>query len=175
MKKSGTLLESLVRLTLRYPATVLLLAAILTALAVFFTYRIKIRSNFSDLLPDNHPAVMQARELEKIVGGASSIVVAAETKDPDAAAAFLDDLKKKVLLLEGIRYVDDRPPAGFLKKNSLLYLSPEDLDRMAERIRKKIEKAKLKKGLLYIDFEESGQEEDEISRLREKYGTFIQP
>lgn len=173
----ASLIARFVRLTLRRPKTVLLACALITAVATYFTQQIQIRSNFSDLLPDDHPSVVQAKELEKIVGGASFVVVATETKNAEAAGRFLDDLKSRLSQMPdlGIRYIDDRPPADFLKYHSLLYLSLDDLDRLKERIQFQIDRAKLKRMKLLIDFEEEEGFDQELEDLKGKYATYLNP
>src|SRR5262245_42773585 len=95
------LIARLVRLSLSFPKATLLAALLITALSAYGASLIKIRTNFSDLLPDDNVSVVQAKELEKIVGGASFVVTAVETdgsqKAIDAAGRFLDDLKAKLL------------------------------------------------------------------------------
>lgn len=150
-------MEKFVRLTLRFPKVVLGIGLLLTLVSIHLTGKIRIRSNFSDLLPDNHPIILQTRELEKTVGGASSIVVALETKNQKAADLFLTDLRKRIEGMEGIRYIDDRPPTTFLKREALLYLSIKELEDLHDRIRRKIEEGKLRKAGLYISFEEEGE------------------
>ncbi|MBI3540618.1 MAG: MMPL family transporter [Deltaproteobacteria bacterium] len=178
-KKIKTLASNALSLILRHPKTVLIITTLLTVLSFYFIQKIQIRSNFSDLLPDNHPAVVQAKELEKIVGGASFIVVTVQTKDEKAAASFLADLKKRVLSQDHqkeIRYIDDQPPADFLKKEGLLYLSLKDLDKLTDRLRHKIDQAKLQKTHLYINFDDPKPSTDspkEWDDLSEQYASFL--
>lgn len=175
------LIARFVRFSLSFPKATLALALLVTALSAYMTGLIKIRTNFSDLLPNDNPAVLQAKELEKIVGGASFVVVAVEAgKTPAANAAagtFLDDLKAKLLASPalGIRYIDDRPPTDFLKKASLLYLSSQDLDRLHDKIKLRIDQAKLRKMKLLIDFDAPGGFEQEIDEFKSKYATYVTP
>lgn len=176
MKKLDRLFIRIVDFTLRFPKSVLLASLLVTAISIYFTNQIKIRSNFSDLLPDNHPSVIQAKELEKQVGGASFIVLAIETNSAKNASIFLDELRSGLTEegLEGIRYIDDRPPTEFLKKSALLYLSLEELDGLKKDILRKIDQEKLKKARLYIDFEEDKEHFSSfLGKAQRQYPTFI--
>src|SRR6185436_130648 len=170
-----------IRLSLNFPKTMLAAALALTLLCAYASSLIKIRTNFSDLLPDDNPSVVQAKELEKIVGGASFVVVAVENAgSPEAIGAaglFLDDLKAKLSGNPdlGLRYIDDRPPTDFLKQASLLYLSLEDLDRLRDRIKFRIDRAKLKQMKLVIDFDDDGGFDEDLEGLKNKYSTYINP
>lgn len=168
-------LGRLIGLTLRFPKTVLFLGLLVTLAAIHFSQKIQVRSNFSDLLPDDHPAVVQARELEKTVGGASFIVAAVENKNFEAASRFLDDLKARLASLPEVRYVDDRPPSQFFKKNGLLYLSPEELDRLKIKIQRKLDQEKLQRAGLFVNLEEpeAGKSGDEWQDLKEKYALYL--
>lgn len=178
MKVFRPLLRRIVDFTLCYPRLVLIFGTLVTALAFYGSQKIEIRSNFSDLLPDSHPAVLQARELEKTVGGASFIVVAVETKDPLAADRFLTDLHEKISKenLEGIRFIDDRPPTSFFRKQGLLYLSVDELRSLKSKIKKRIQEGKLKKNPFYIDLDGAAEADDfssTLTSLRDKYHAFL--
>lgn len=162
-----------VSLTLRFPKITLSIALLLTIASVYFSQKLSIRSNFSDLLPDNTPSVIQARKLEKIVGGASFIVVAVENKNPAAAGRFINDLGNKIRSLspEGILFVDDHPPYEFLKKEALMYLSKEDLETLSDKIKHRLDQGRLKKTHLYVDFEEKDDSffSRDFNELKKKY------
>ncbi|GEM_PF-3063555 len=180
MNKLDLFFAGVVKVTLRIPKTVIFIALLLTAISVYLTSQIKIRSNFSDLLPDRYPSVIQAKELERQVGGASFVVVAVETKDTKNASEFFETLHTRLIQekVAGIRYIDDRPPTHFLRNHGLLYLSLEDLDKLKETVKRNIEQSMLKKTRLYIDFAEGDSKSDFASYLADlgkKYPTFIQP
>jgi uncharacterized protein len=175
------LISRLVRLSLTFPKSILAFILIVTALSAYATSLIKIRTNFSDLLPDNNPVVLQAKELEKTVGGASFVVAAVETDGSPAAieagGRFLDDLKAQLSERSelGLRYIDDRPPTDFLKKSSLLYLSLSDLDRLYDKIKFRIDRAKLRQMKLVIDFDDDGGFDQDLDALKNDYSTYINP
>ncbi|MBI2067987.1 MAG: MMPL family transporter [Deltaproteobacteria bacterium] len=170
----SSLLKGLARITLRHPVVVLLLGLLITTFSVLAAKKIEIRSSFSDLLPDDHPAVIQAKELDRIVGGASFIVVATESKNAEAADRFLGDLRQAVSRHKGIRYIDDEPPHQFIKKNGLLYLTAEELAHLKDKIQRQISQEKLKKTNLFIDLEENSTDlSGEFTKLREEYQSYL--
>ncbi len=171
-------ISDFVRWSIKYPKFVLLLGALLTLISLLAIQRLQIRTNFSDLLPEDNPVVQQAKTLEKTVGGASFIVVAVETQSPEAAVRFLGDLKTRLAAHPDfqLRYIDDETPIDFFRKSSLLFLSLDDLDDLHNRIERRIEQEKLKKTRLYIDFESSGDAlENEIQDLQGKYAAYLSP
>jgi len=181
MPQKEGLITRFVRLTLRGPKTALCIAALLTLAAGYLTQHIKIRSNFSDLLPETHPSVVQAKQLEKIVGGASFVVVAIETANTlearSGADRFLTDLRGRLEARQqelGLRSIDDSPPSDFLRQSSLLYLSLDDLNRLEEKIKFRIGSEKLKKMKLLIDFDEGTFDQD-VDEIRGKYATYLNP
>lgn len=172
----SSLLIRIVRWTLRHPKTTLWLAGLVTALALFSAQNLKLRSNFSDLLPDTHPVVVQARILNDVVGGASFVVAAIESSDRDAAIAFMDDLHRQAITLEGIRYIDSRPPQDFYQRYALLYLDLADLEKIHERVQRKIEQTKLARTGFFIDLEdEESKSQFSLSEFREKYTPYLNP
>ncbi|MBI2082708.1 MAG: MMPL family transporter [Deltaproteobacteria bacterium] len=168
----GFLYRSLGRLlnwTIQHPTLILIATALVTIASIYGSQKIRLISNFADLLPQDHPAVIRAKELEKIVGGASFVVVAVQTDRPEAADRFLTDLRHKIDGWEEIRTIDDHPPHEFFRKNGLLYLSLEELDQLHEKIQKGIEKEKLKKTRLFIDLEEGDGLAAEIEKFPDQY------
>ncbi|MBI2981782.1 MAG: MMPL family transporter, partial [Deltaproteobacteria bacterium] len=168
-------LEKVFSLILRHPLLLLVFSATITLLSLYFSQKIRLRTNFSDLLPDNHPAVVEAKELEKIVGGASFIVVTVRSEDSGAADRFLTDLHSRIEGIDGIHSIDDRPPTEFFRKNGLLYLSLPDLDRLHEGIKRRIEKGKLEKARLFVNLEEGEGVDREIETFQKKYAAYLQP
>lgn len=139
----------MLRYCVRYPWLALLVALALTAVAWQSTRHLTIQTNFVDLLPDDQPEVQELRHLQKIVGGASFVIVTVEPDRPDLGPALLEALAQRLAGHGDIRYLDYRPPYDFFRRNALLYLGVDELDKFAERITRRIDQIKL--GQLLVD------------------------
>lgn len=164
----------LVEKTIHHPKTTLLMALFLTVASLLAAAKIELRSNFSDLLPDDHPAVIQARDLSQVVGGASHIILVVETEQAVHGRFFVGKFSEIARRWQDeIRYVDDQPPHEFLSRTGLLYVSLADLDELKERVQRRIDQSRVEKSGLYIDLQE--EERFDFSDLEEKYADFIKP
>jgi len=165
-------MQRLLRPFLRHPGIILLIIGLISLVALEYAGRLVLRSNFSDMLPEAHPAVEQAQTLNKMVGGASYVILTVETEQADAAVRFLDDVKSQTDSWSEVLYIDDRPPEKFFRKNGLFYMDLEDLQELRESIARKIDRAKLSKTGFFIELDEPGDTE-ELVAFEDKYAYFI--
>lgn len=76
MSRFGQFLEKIVRVTWTYPRSVLLLIAAITVAFAVQVPAVRIVSDFSDLLPQEHPFIQLHNEIRDTFGGANNIVIA---------------------------------------------------------------------------------------------------
>lgn len=129
--------------TLKYPWIMLLIGILITILAYVGTTNLKIQTNFVDLLPDHQPEVIELRKLQKIVGGASFVILTIESSDPELAPVYLEKVSSLLKDDPDIRYIDYKPPYDFFSKNALLYLTPVELEDYLTRLGRRIDQLKL--------------------------------
>lgn len=127
-----------------HPKSVLIVVAIVTALATWLASGLRISTDVESLLPENVQAAQRIKTLLKSFGGSEPVVVAI-SGDGDA------DIEDRIDLALAIReeLADDpnlNPVTGLFGEDPwallegpqadalLLYLSPEELDRVADRL-----------------------------------------
>jgi len=163
-------LRPVIRWAVRRPGTVLLLALALSVLGVSLAMRLRIDTDFSKLIPKSYPSVQALERLREMVGGESTVDVAIVSPSFEANRRFAEDLIPKALALKGEGYndpylgrVEYRRETAFLRKNALYFATDEELDRLEQFLREKIEAARLKANPFFFELEEEEEAEEDTT------------
>lgn len=120
-----------------------------------------LRTDVTELLPADHPAVVALQTVSPRQRSASNLVILIEAPDAARAAAFADALRSPLealrpALLSAIDWSPDGEPAAFAAQWKWLYASLEDLlaiERLADRLIARHDP-------LYVDLEDEEDEAD---------------
>jgi predicted RND superfamily exporter protein len=160
----------------RWPIVVLSL--LVTAVAGWLAEQLPLYGDFSYLLPQTAPSVMQLRELEKRVKNLGTLMVAVESKDEKARAGAAADLRDRLKqidhgLVAEVQF-DDGPARRFVWEHRWLYVDLPDLQAARDALADKITKAKLAANPLYVSLDDEDDaaqargQGDQTQRLRAK-------
>jgi uncharacterized protein len=157
-------MEALVRLVLRHPRLIVLSTAIVTLVAAWRASKLRLETDFAQLLPRSAPAVLALEELDRRMAALSSLDVVVEGPDAAANAAYVDALVPRLRalgdpLIDDVRAGVDEEQA-FFEHNKLLYASAGDLERARTRLKDEIASHK---NPLYVslDDDDDGAAEEE--------------
>ena len=141
--------RTLLRLAVRHPLLVLLVAGGLTALALREAATLRIDTDFANLLPERYPSVQALHRLEAAVGAESTVDVAVRSDSFAAAEAFAEALIPRALALRrpgtgepyfsGVQFRND---LRFLERYALYFAAPSELDSLEALIRAQAERAR---------------------------------
>ncbi len=174
---SPSRLESFIRRLIPYSWVVILICLLLTGLSVKPAVRLlgNVSTELSKLLPDDNHNVVLTGEIKKKFRkkGGGDLVILVSSSDPQANKRGIDSLVdslSKLPQVERVKYQKDG--FQFLNDHKLLYIEVDDLEKIRDRINRKIQQEKL--GGLYIDFESGEAKEQEkdpfqFEDLSEKY------
>lgn len=157
------------------PKTVVFIAILIAALGGYLASKIKIRSNFAELLPDNAQSVIDIKQINKRVGGMGTLIVSVEGKSLKDMERFADDLAQKLAAYpkEDVLFVDYKVDSQkkFFEKNKYLYLSVDELKKIHDAIDQKIKKEKAKANPFLIDLGGNDDEKEpfDFKAQKEKY------
>lgn len=166
------LLEGYITLVSRHIIIALLLIAVTTAGAMWFSSKLTIKGGLKELLPENYPSVVELdRALERI-GGVGSLIVTAQSPNPDANKRFMDALAQQLNTLpEGtIRYLDykSRNVRKFYEKYAFHYMDTADLDELYAAAQHRIDTEKLSRAKLFVNFEDGDPLQNKIDDIRRR-------
>jgi uncharacterized protein len=160
-------IERYVDFLARHDLAISIAAIVLFGLGVAAASRLQLRSDFTELLPQDDPEVTQLRELGKRIGAPSTLVVAVEGPDPSANERFAEALVKNLqpLVGSGLRAIDFRADASqpFFEHNQALYANLVDLQRIDDDVKKLIASKKNPMFLPFADAEK-GEEDDDPAK-----------
>jgi uncharacterized protein len=137
---------SLFRSVTRHPLVVIALAALLGLGGAWLSLRLKLRTSFAELLPDDDPGVVALRKTQKRMGDLSLLLVGIRSPDLAANERYAKALTDKLLTLPrsvvDIATYNVRDMFSFIENNRWLYASEDDLLEIRDRVRREILKRK---------------------------------
>lgn len=141
--------------------------------SIFVAKHLKLKSDFKELLPDSFQSVMDLNRIVGRVGGTGTLIVAVEGDDQPSMIRFTNDLVAKLKsappgFVDRVEY-NVADTKAFFEKNKYLYMDLDDLNEIKERLDRSIQKKKLSKAGLYLDFETKEESEFTTKDLEDKY------
>jgi len=123
---------------IRHSIPVCLVSLLITAVLLFQVFKLEIRTDFKELLPEKTQSVKDLNRIMERVGGLGTLSIAIESPDREANIRFVEDLVKKLYseLGDRIRYVDHsmKPIRDFVSNHVFLYMDLEDLNKVVEEV-----------------------------------------
>ena len=158
-------LRPFIRFVARRAGWVLAVALLLSVAGYFQAQKLSIDTDFSNLLPDDHPTVEALEELRNTVGGESEVAVGIVSPSFEANKKFAEDLIPRALRMKAedaeepyLTRVEYRREVEFLKDNALYFASDQELQTVEQFLGNQIQEAKQKANPFYVDI---GDDEDE--------------
>ncbi len=159
----------------RHDLAICIAALVLFGLGVAAASQLKLRSDFTELLPQDDPEVTHLKELGDKIGAPSTLVVAVEGPDAAANESFAEALVKNLqpLLGSSLRAIDYRADVSkpFFEHNKALYANLVDLQRIDDDVKKLIASKKNPMFLPFADPDKGEGDDDpakDLHALKEK-------
>ena len=141
----------------RNSSAIVLGAFVLFVLSIVAAHRLQLRSDFTELLPQDDPEIKEIKRLAERIGGSSNLIVGVEGPDPSANERFAEALVVRLKGLVGteLRAIDYRADVGkpFFEHNKALYGDLRDLQRADDDLKKLLVS---KKNPAFIPFADDG-------------------
>jgi uncharacterized protein len=158
-------LRSLVRVNIRHPYIVLLVAIGLAVFTAVLALQLKIDTDIANLLPKSYNSVRALEKLQETVGGEIDMQVAIVSPSFEDNRRFAEDLiaaaSKAVYEQKGELFferVEFRKETDVLKDNALFLATHHELDAIKNYLSRKSEEVKLEANPFYFDL---GLDDDE--------------
>ncbi len=152
---------------------IILLSLVVLAISIYFSAKLKLKSDFKELLPDNYESVQELNRTAERVGGLSNLLIGVEAPDFKTGKSFVDALIPALqagLPSEMVQSIDYNVAdlKSFFETNKYLYVEVADLKEIYNRLKRSIDYEKLNSTGLLIDFEEETPEFN-IKDIENKY------
>ncbi|MBI4042593.1 MAG: hypothetical protein HY391_03845, partial [Deltaproteobacteria bacterium] len=134
----GITSEKYIRWQIKYAYLILAVGIVSAGAGTYFSSKLGFNSDFTALLPDDAPSVVDLDVVTEKAGGVGYLVLALEAQNVESAKKFADMLAPELENLPEITYVDYKIDRPFFDAKTLLFVDTEDLitirERLAERV-----------------------------------------
>ncbi|MEL6180700.1 MAG: hypothetical protein AAFS10_17195, partial [Myxococcota bacterium] len=120
----------------RRPWVPIVLATVLTLVALPFAAKLKIDTDFKRMLPETLPVVANADQTTAKVGGIGYFTILVEQEDTDSSIRFIEALSKRIEPSDFVRVTVYENPVEFMRKNQLIYVPLDKLKELRTAIDK---------------------------------------
>ena len=149
----------------RHPVAILLGAALVFAGGFGLASRLKLKTSFVELLPNNDPGVVALTNTQKRMGDLSLLLIGIRSPDHDANLRYAEALTQKLRALPpsvvSLASYNVRDLRDFYQRNKWLFVSEDDLESIRDRLRNEISK---RKNPLFVSLEE----EEPIDQMQKR-------
>lgn len=166
----------LARAQVERPWSVALLAVVTTIPALLAARGLGLKTDFSELLPDNKPSVVEMRRVGEKLTSASTLTVVAEVPQghPEALQRFAQEVVPRIQALgpEWVGAVDagNREAHTFFDHNKLLYAPLDEVRKVHDEVRERYDYEVQKRAGGDLDLGDPPPPLTAAS-LRERFGT----
>ncbi len=150
-------LVALTRFSLTHPWPVLGGALVLTLLSAWAASNLRLDTDLKSLLPPATPSVTRLEDLAARIGGQSDLIVEIRSPDPEANKRFGAGIATYLEARPDMRFTIFRRDKEVLERSVLLFLAPDKLEDLRERVKERIRREVRKQ----LDVEEGGAGTDE--------------
>ncbi len=144
-----------------------IVTTILAIIGTLLSARLKIKSSFSDLLPEKERVVKDLKKIDHLLGGIGFLIVTIEGKDErlikDTMIRLAKSFRKEKDLVRFVRYRSGR---DFVERYGGYYLSLQELNKIYDLLIRWKEKEIAKRVPGYFDLEEERSQDPEKELLK---------
>ena len=172
-------LRPFIRWVVRRAGWVLALAVLVSGLGIYQAQNLNIDTNFSNLLPDDHPTVQALEELRRTVGGETDVAVGIQSPSFEANKQFAEALIPKALEMEQpdgtsfLTRVEYRRDVEFLQDNALYFASNRELRTVENFLDAKVEEAKREANPFFVEVGDGSDSDSTAQELQGMYGRLV--
>ncbi|MBP9864796.1 MAG: MMPL family transporter [Candidatus Omnitrophica bacterium] len=153
-KNAKSFVQAQAEFICKHAAWILIAFLAATALLVPVASRLKLHANFLDLLPANHPSIVNLKDLMKHVGGTSFLITIVESPDEETANQAAKELGRQAALFPEIEYVDNRTDSPAFLDSKLLFLKLESVQKLRKDVTDLMGYYRRKNNPFYLDIVE---------------------
>jgi predicted RND superfamily exporter protein len=152
-------------LIVAHPWACLGLVLVLGGVAAMVASSLRFNAQFSALLPEDAPELLEVREVQKRAGGTVEMVIAVSGGDEKKRLAFARELVAKLKHKAWVQRANVEFPVEFFRDRRMLLLPEKKLRQLQETIDEEIERAKARANPLYVDLEDDEDQEKPWSEV----------
>src|SRR5262249_51074762 len=158
--------ERYVRFLRKKAGWIVMGAVLLCAASTLLAWRLDLRTDLAELLPNKDPSVQELRRLQARLPGVQALIVNVRSPNREANLQFADRLVEKVRALPPdlvqLAMSNIRIERAWFESRKWLYPTVDDLEKMHDRLEREIQK---KKNPLFVDLDD----DDSLEAMEKRF------
>lgn len=133
-------MKKILGLLLKRPLLIFVFVMLSSAAGFYYTTQLKVRSDFTVLLPPHFDSVQNMAKMDETYGGLTYLyVLIHQSDDLQETRRFVDEAKVALENIPEINYALEKLPIDYFEKRQGLYVELEDLQEIDRRVKKSLE------------------------------------
>lgn len=124
--------EAIARAQAAHPWRIVLGVLVISIVGAAFATTLTLDSSYQALLPEDHPQVRNANDIQARTGGTRQLVVAIRSDDRQARLEFGRRLVERLREVDGVRTADFEFPVDFFRERGIWLLETDALRELTE-------------------------------------------
>ena len=157
--------ERYVRFLRKKAGWIVIGAALLCAASTLLAWKLDLRTDLAELLPNKDPSVQELRRLQARLPGLQALIVNVRSPNRAANLQFAQTLVAKVRALPPelvqLAAADVRAERAWFEQRKWLYPTLDDLERMRDRLEREIQK---KKNPLFVSLDDDDESLEDMEK-----------
>ena len=166
------ILNRFLRFVIANPALILLAVLFITVGSgtwLFVCRPLSLDTNFTTLLPQDLPCVMESHRISKSIGSTDYLTVSVESPVPEDNRAFIEDIVPRLQAMPEITWVTVNENKEFFRDRLLLYMEVDDLKNVVKRAKNRVDYEKKIANPFYISLDDEKPPDISFDDIMEKY------
>ncbi len=148
-------------------AVALLSAA--TAAWLVLASPIKLDTNFTTLLPQDLPCVIESKRVSKLMGSTDYLMVTVQSDVVEDNIAIIDEIAKKLESFPEIEWISTVQDRSYFRDRRLLYLDTPDLKTVVQRAKARLDYEKKMANPFYVALDDEKPPDISLDDIMERY------
>lgn len=165
-------LKNYCRFVIKNPIKLLVIVFLITGWAVIWLVTqkpLKLDTNFTTLLPDKIPCVVEGERISRLLGSTDYLIVAVESPSPADNRQFIEEIAPKIAALPEVSWTAITEDKSFFRERFALYLDTTDLAEIVGRAKARVSFEKERINPFYVTLEDDNPPDISIVDILEKY------
>jgi uncharacterized protein len=130
---------------------------------------IKLDTNFTTLLPQELPCVIESKRISELIGSTDYLMVTVQSPVVEDNIAIIEEIAKKLKSFPEIEWISTVQDRSYFRNRRLLYLDTPDLETVLQRAKARLDYEKKIANPFYVSLDDEQPPDISLDDIMERY------